>query len=187
MAGGRGKSTVEIGQSRKSCDKLGRGRRTFVTSPATQVVAWQVGFLQGVLPPNLPRSNRPIPTPPTLPPCQVNPVRAASGQPPLALAKRSAYLYVEGTFYNDMRAPGAADYSEPIRRFNRCRGGAAGAARRRQQRGLGGCDFCVGGEQGARPPETAHRPAGGPAVPHLQQVQQGGGVVEAAGRTAMGS
>ena len=25
-----------------------------------------------------------------------------------------------GTFYNDLRQPGAADYSEPVRRYNRC-------------------------------------------------------------------
>ena len=50
---------------------------------------------------------------------QVNQLRVLGGQPPLQLAKGSAYLYVEGTFYNDMRGPGSADYSEPIRRFNR--------------------------------------------------------------------
>ncbi len=38
----------------------------------------------------------------------------------MQLARGSAYLYVEGTFYNDLRLGGAADYSEPIRRFNRC-------------------------------------------------------------------
>ena len=44
----------------------------------------------------------------------------AAGQPPVVLSKGSAYLYVEGTFYNDLRSPEAQDYSEPIRAFNRC-------------------------------------------------------------------
>ena len=55
------------------------------------------------------------------PPCaQENVQRVAAGEPALRLAVPSAYLYVEGTFYNDCRDPGAADYSEPVRRHCRC-------------------------------------------------------------------
>jgi snRNA-activating protein complex subunit 3 len=43
---------------------------------------------------------------------------AAAGRPPLRLRAPSAYLYVEGTFYNDMRAPDAVDYSAHIRQYN---------------------------------------------------------------------
>lgn len=35
----------------------------------------------------------------------------------LGLAVPSAYFYIEGTFYRDMRAPGSLDYSEQIIRF----------------------------------------------------------------------
>ncbi|EFN60081.1 hypothetical protein CHLNCDRAFT_133386 [Chlorella variabilis] len=42
--------------------------------------------------------------------------KRAVGEVPLRISRPSAYFYVEGTFYNDLRQPDAADYSEPIRR-----------------------------------------------------------------------
>ncbi|PSC69390.1 snRNA-activating complex subunit-like isoform X2 [Micractinium conductrix] len=48
-----------------------------------------------------------------------------AGRPPVQLKKPSAYFYIEGTFYNDLRHPEAADYSEPIRRYNREQGAEA--------------------------------------------------------------
>lgn len=35
----------------------------------------------------------------------------------LGMAVPGAYLYIEGTFYNDMRQPGCVDYSEQIVHF----------------------------------------------------------------------
>ena len=35
----------------------------------------------------------------------------------LGMAVPGAYLYIEGTFYNDMRQPGCVDYSEQILQF----------------------------------------------------------------------
>jgi hypothetical protein len=35
----------------------------------------------------------------------------------LGMAVPSAYFYIEGTFYNDLRSPGSLDYSQPIIRF----------------------------------------------------------------------
>jgi snRNA-activating protein complex subunit 3 len=48
---------------------------------------------------------------------QENTQRAAAGQPSIELSKPSAFFFVEGTFYNDMRAAGAIDYSAPIRTY----------------------------------------------------------------------
>eukprot|EP00887_Chlorella_sp_A99_P003248 scaffold9.g3248.t1 len=75
-----------------------------------------------------------------------NEARAAAEQPPLSLVRRSAYLYVEGTFYNDVRAPGAQDYSELIRRHNRRGGEGRGRGRRRRAR-RGGASCACGGEK----------------------------------------
>ncbi|KAL4449459.1 hypothetical protein ABPG77_007103 [Micractinium sp. CCAP 211/92] len=47
---------------------------------------------------------------------------ARNGQPLLQLRKPSAYFYIEGTFYNDLRHPQAEDYSAPIRQYNRKEG-----------------------------------------------------------------
>jgi hypothetical protein len=35
----------------------------------------------------------------------------------LGMAVPSAYFYIEGTFYSDLRAPGSLDYSEPVIEF----------------------------------------------------------------------
>ncbi|KAL4855237.1 snRNA-activating protein complex subunit [Chlorella vulgaris] len=48
-----------------------------------------------------------------------NAKRQREGQAPLCFARPSAYFYIEGTFYNDLRQPGAADYSAPILQYNR--------------------------------------------------------------------
>ncbi len=50
---------------------------------------------------------------------QENERRASEGLPPVVISKPSAYFYVEGTFYNDLRQPHAVDYSCAIREHNR--------------------------------------------------------------------
>lgn len=76
----------------------------------------------------VPRPACPPPLPARRAP-QENAHLARSGQQLLQLRKPSAYFYIEGTFFNDLRHPLAEDYSAPIRRYNR-RGGAVRQAAR---------------------------------------------------------